>query len=533
MKNKWVKFAAVVGFFTLLTAIFTYPAALNLTTHIIGDGGDGFQNLWNIWWFKKSIFELGHHPYFTEYLHTPGGISLLLHTLSPLNIIIALPFTYLFSDLVGYNFSVLFSFAASGVTMFYLAQYLTKNDWAAFVAGCVFSFSAYHFAHTLGHINLLSIQWIPLFTLYLLKVFKDGGFKNALLLGLSLILVALSSWIYLLYAGILGLILLIWYFKDLLKKKKKFIGLGIAALLFIVVIGPVIFGMMKVIINVGTFGNHEAYLWNADISAYFIPGRFSTFGGFFEGIWSNWNGNALEATVFLGYSAIIMSAYALIKVKKAGKWGIVALVFFILSLGSSLRFFGLNAEMPMPYDLISSIPFLNISGVTARYGFMVSFAFAILSAFAVANLKKKMIIPILIILFVLIENLSIPYPVTKVEIPEFYKEIAEDTRDYRIIDVPMIAKNTYMQTIHQKPLIGGYVSRVTLDRFEFLRDTPVINKLYYDQEYDKSVDAQEIFEKFNIKYVILNNDIHLEYVRDELALELVYDKEMKVFDTGI
>ena len=32
----------------------TYPLISYLTTNIPGDAGDGHQNLWNIWHFKKG-----------------------------------------------------------------------------------------------------------------------------------------------------------------------------------------------------------------------------------------------------------------------------------------------------------------------------------------------------------------------------------------------------------------------------------------------------------------------------------------------
>lgn len=533
MTNKWVKFAALVGFFTVLTVIFTYPAALNLTTHFIGDGGDALQNVWNFWWFKRSIFELGTSPFYTDLLHYPYGISLLLQTYSLANVLIALPLSVFLGLQATYNIVVMFSFVASGVTMFYLARHLTKHDLGSLAAGCIYAFSAYHFAHAMGHINLMSIQWLPLFVLFLLKTLKDGGLKNGLLLGLSLILVGLSSWIYLLYACILGLILVVWHFKDLLRAKKKFLFIGAGALLFLIVVGPIIFGMVKVILFEGVYGHHEPELWNADISAYFVPGRFSTFGGFFEGIWSNWNANAVEASLFLGFAAIILSVYALIKYIDSRKWGIIAFVFFILSLGPTLRFFGMNFDIFMPYDILGHLPLMNFSAVTVRFGVIVSFCFAILSAFAISGFKKKKLWPILIIIFILIESLHIPYTITKVDIPEFYYEIAEDQRDYSIIEVPNNSRPLYNQMVHKKPLIGGYVSRMTLLRYAFLKQTPVVNSFFTAYPYEEVPNAQKFFQIYKIKYIILNNDEHLEYVRDNLGLEIVYDKEMKVFDTGI
>jgi len=544
MKNKWAKFAAIVGFFIVLTVIFTYPAAFNLTTHLVSEGGDGYQNLWNIWWFKKSIFELGQSPYFTHMLHAPEGITLLLHTLSPVNIILSLPFGFLINDMFGYNIVVLFSFVASGVTMFYLAYYLTKNDYAAIVAGVIFSFSAYHFAHAAEHINLLSIQWVPLFILYLLKVFKEGGIKNAVFMGLSLVLIAFAAWIYVVYSLMLGFLLFLWNFRNLLKEKKKFLYLGFSALIFLILVGPLIYKMMEVVLGTGLAGVHTPDLFNADVVAYFVPGFLSTFIKFFNEAWEGWMYSRLEASLYLGYIALALGIFALFKVKKARKWGIFALIFFILSLGTTFRIFGMNFDIPMPYELFENIPFLNISGVTQRYGFLVNFSLAIMVAYAISYLQKpflkkfknkiiRITVPVLIVLLILIENLSIPFPVTQINVPDFYYQMANDTEQYTILDVPMHPELLYFQIIHQKPMIGGYVSRMPHNRHDFLRHEPIIQNLYFDHPYEEIQNPGEIFTQHNIKYVILHEDKHLDYVQNVLELELVYDKEMKVFDTGI
>ncbi|MFC1647705.1 hypothetical protein ACFL10_01790 [Patescibacteria group bacterium] len=554
-ENKWLKFTAIVGLFTILTVILTYPAVFTLFTHFIGDAGDGSQNVWNMWWFKKSVFELGQSPYFTNYLHYPHGTTLLLHSLSPLNMILSLPFG-LFLNVEGtYNMIVLFSFVASGVTMFYLAHYLTKSNIGSIGAGIIFSFSAYHFAHSIGHVNLLAIQWFPLFILFYIKLLKEGGFKNSILTGVALILASLSSWFYLVYGAFLGLILFVYYFKDFLKQKKKILLILVALGVFLIAVGPIIFTMIAEASKEPFIGGHPPDFWVADLSSYFLPGRLSSFGGYFEGIWSNYPGNFLETSLFLGYVLMIFGAYALVKVKKARKWGIVALISFILSLGSVLWVFGYKTGIPMPYHFLHRyIPFLDLTGVPARFGFLVNFSFAILFAYAIAHLTKpflkkvknkifRVFVPVCILLLLIIENLSVPYPVIAVDIPDFYYQMQSDQEQYSVLEVPMDGRTLYMATIHQKPLIGGYISKMPLSRREFLLETPIISSLYSaanfhdDGNYSETENikqlANEIFEKYDIKYVIIKTDEHLEFLRDTLELDLVYDKEMKVFDTGI
>ena len=51
------------------------------------------------------------------------------------------------------NLLVIFGFVMGGVTMFWLAYYLTRSWMGALVAGAIFTFSSYHFAHSIGHMH--------------------------------------------------------------------------------------------------------------------------------------------------------------------------------------------------------------------------------------------------------------------------------------------------------------------------------------------------------------------------------------------
>ena len=63
----------------------TWPTALHLTNGIPGDGFDGWQNYWNLWWVKQALLNLGTNPFFTDHLYPPAGVSLLFHTLNIFN----------------------------------------------------------------------------------------------------------------------------------------------------------------------------------------------------------------------------------------------------------------------------------------------------------------------------------------------------------------------------------------------------------------------------------------------------------------
>ena len=129
----------------------------------MGDGsGDGFQFLWNFWWTKQALLS-EQTLFFTEDLFAPLGTPLVLHTLSPTNGILSIPFQWLFPTpqgvIVAYNTLVIghFVFLASIVHLF--CRYLGSTHLSALIAALLVAFLPYRLYH-LHHINLLSTGWL-------------------------------------------------------------------------------------------------------------------------------------------------------------------------------------------------------------------------------------------------------------------------------------------------------------------------------------------------------------------------------------
>jgi hypothetical protein len=74
--------------------------------------------------------------------------------------------------LPAYNAVVLFSFALGGFGAYLLARQVLGprgSRLPAFAAGVVFTFSPFHVAHLLGHMQVISLEWIPFYALYLVR----------------------------------------------------------------------------------------------------------------------------------------------------------------------------------------------------------------------------------------------------------------------------------------------------------------------------------------------------------------------------
>src|SRR5437879_5277240 len=68
----------------LLTALaFTWPLATRVSDTILGGGGDGWQETWEMWWMNRAI-QAGSTPYHFSTLYAPDGATNFLHSLNPI-----------------------------------------------------------------------------------------------------------------------------------------------------------------------------------------------------------------------------------------------------------------------------------------------------------------------------------------------------------------------------------------------------------------------------------------------------------------
>ena len=135
---------------------------------IPGDAFDGWQNYWNLWWIKTALLEQHTHPWFTDLLYHPTGVSLLFHTLNAFNGLLSLPVQLAWGCCRPTTRSCCSAspWADSAPTCWRARSWgHGSSRLAAFAAGVIFTFSPFHIAHLLGHMQVISLEWIPFYAL--------------------------------------------------------------------------------------------------------------------------------------------------------------------------------------------------------------------------------------------------------------------------------------------------------------------------------------------------------------------------------
>jgi hypothetical protein len=394
-----LKITLLILFFILLSLIFTRPLIENLSTHIVGGYGDNMGFIWQIGWFKQAIFDLQQIPLKTNLLNFPYGYNLYNSEISPLQILIALPFTVVGGPVLGYNVSMLSTFVFSGLCMFYWIYSKTKSWQAGVAVGTAYAVSPFHLAHFLtGHLNISAIQWFPLFFMGLFGILENKGFskKNVLLTGLGLVLISFSSVYYaymsLLIAAIITLFSM-FYKKSTLWKEKLFwrqlLLAGAICLPFLIIsVGPYVY--LHIAAGMENRELSEVIAYSASPTDFLLP--FTR-----QPLWGKWIGDNFprniwtDATLYLGLPSIFLFIWGWLKRNNGNKKYFIylcigAMAAVVLAMGTNLTWMekpvmlsppqwlsGLLGKEPLPiflpgYLLFRFLPFYGRMRAWMRYG---------------------------------------------------------------------------------------------------------------------------------------------------------------------
>jgi hypothetical protein len=569
--------------YTALAVALTWPLVQHLGTHVPGSytwAFDEYTFLWNSWWFRHSLFDLGQNPLQSSYIFYPLGISLVLYTYNLFNALISLPFQPFLSLPTISNLTFLFATILSGYGTFLLVEYLLHNtehpipdpqspararywEWdirygAAFLAGLIYAFGSYRMIYAaIGHHNLWSTEWNPLYTLFLVKTIREPRARNAIFAGLFLALAMLCDMMHGVFLGILTLILIaflldrrVWH--DMagglsgLFKRLALLGL-VAILLYSPLLVPVLRDM---------FGGYDLAGWgdaeklSVDLLGFVTPTALNPLGG----DWTETLRQVREGTsrfldvntVFLGWATLALAIAGVVRYRRQlAAWIASTVVFVLFSLGpllqingrSTFDLDGLAVNVPLPFILLHYIPVVKANRVPNRFSVVLMLALAVLAGFGaywllgkVACLKMpgtRVLLPggtALLAVLLLFSYWPVPLPLTDARIPPVYEEIAAEPGDFAILQLPMGWRNSfgvqgaestqtqYYQTYHHKRLLSGNISRNLPFKFEYFRGVPILDSLITLETYGQvsaerrtadRATAADFVSFYDIRYVVV------------------------------
>jgi len=278
--------------------------------------------------------------------------------------------------------------------------------------------------------------------------------------------------------------------------------IGIASAAGAVILSPVLIALVQRVID-GRLPNTPIY-WRSspaglDLVELFMPNpNHPWFGaGMREWITASRADAFPEFVGSLSLIALAIVAIAAWKMRGAipRLWMGFTGAFALLALGPFIQIGRVNTYVPGPWALLRYVPLVELARAPSRLIIVADLGLSICLAFALVAIRqsgtghRRVTIAALGVLLAL-ELLPAPRQLYDAAVPSVYAVIRADADESRrVLELPVGVRDgtssmgdfnasiQYYQTVHRKPLIGGYVSRVSDLRKLAYKKMPVLSAL--------------------------------------------------------
>jgi hypothetical protein len=211
-------------------------------------------------------------------------------------------------------------------------------------------------------------------------------------------------------------------------------------------------------------------------------------------------------------------------------WLAFTAFFACIALGPFVHVAGHNLYVPTPWALLRYVPVIGAARMPTRLAAVVMFGVALLLAFAVRDLRATVRRPALLVAAVsailTVEMAPAPRITYSATVPGIFNIVAADPRPLAVLTLPFGLRDglvsygnnspasQFFQTVHGKPIIGGYVSRLpSSDVAEYRRrrvtsaliDLSEGRTLTPERRSGVVKRAHEQLPELNIGYVVVNH----------------------------
>jgi hypothetical protein len=318
------------------------------------------------------------------------------------------------------------------------------------------------------------------------------------------------------------------------------------------------------------------YSWRSapggiDLATLLLGNPFqAVWGGGVQRVYRMMGINLIESTGWLGIAPIVLAAWALrrhmeltssheISVRRFSdpnspmvcQWALIGLVFFVWALGPHLMAFGINTGMILPYALLRYVPIIANARIPGRAMVVSYLALAVIAAITAAEWRRgsryALLITVVVSLALAADYLPAPFPLAELNRPAIYETLRDRPEAGAVCELPLGIRDgsgergtfddrvLLYQTIHQRPLVGGFVARLPRAVAVAYGGDPLLASLLRLSERDAAVDAArplpdrqlaaDRLRKNGIAFVMLNRSTAsptlVEYVERVLPLTLV------------
>lgn len=473
--------AAVVGLLCVLAVAATWPLASD-PAHLSLAGP--FNNDFH---FNTFVVLWGAHALTTDPLnlhHTnmfwPERYTFAYSDMSLSHSLLVLPVLWFsYNPTLAINVLILLSMVIGGTGAFLLARHVTGSDLAGLAGAVGFVFNPAHFARHL-QIQYFGDHWAPWLALTLVLWLERRSLRWACLAALFFVLHALTGSHAAVFATLIALTLVGVYALRSGQWRAPWLWRGLATfgLLAAIVLVPIFYPYLLVQDRLaGERGDSPQVLLEGSARARDLLTGASRFHTWLQERWgwpSALTGGRLRAHLFPGWILLALAALAaLAALRRAAPtavqprpgdaiaWGVLLLVCLLLALGPPWKV----------YDWLAMLPGIRLIRVPSRFVLPGLLGLAMLSAFGVAALRRRLsatvsgpLLAAAALLFALEATFAPLSTATVSGRPDAVSAwLAEQPGDFAILELPVQvdsltahSRQLLQSVFHWKKLLVGY-----------------------------------------------------------------------------
>ena len=188
--------AVPAGLLLVASVLICGPTLLHPFSQLPFYMGDGMLTVWNYWWAKHALIDLGTSPFATNLLSYPRTTSLVFHSHDFLHGVLTIPLQLLFGHprglVLGTNAVLLLCYWLSALAAYACAWSETRDRFASLAAGVGYGFCAFHTSWYAMPV-VSAMYWVPLFVLSLRRALVEPGIAWTVGAGLCVFLCTFQS----------------------------------------------------------------------------------------------------------------------------------------------------------------------------------------------------------------------------------------------------------------------------------------------------------------------------------------------------
>jgi hypothetical protein len=316
----------------------------------------------------------------------------------------------------------------------------------------------------------------------------------------------------------IGLVLMMWRIRLVLRRATAQAGMirvtAITAAVFCAAIAPL--GVHAAgLFATGDYVS-QVYSWKSapsgiDLLALVAGNPFHPFWGRWSTACHQWLGlNLVEGVAWIGIVPAILAWIGWRRgdgaKSSARRWSVLLVVFFVWSLGPFLQIAGVNTGLVLPETLLRFVPIAANARIPGRAMVMVYLALAMFAAVGLTALRGRWSHPgwqWLAIGVVAFGYLRAPLPMYQPQPSSISTALATSPVPGAVVDLPLgladgfadrggfDRRNLYLQTLHGRPIAGGFIARLSPRVLDVYAHMPVIGAWWRMSERE-SLPASEV-----------------------------------------